>query len=168
MSWQTDGVTMLRVILNDMCDSPTYSDSKLEQLLVVAAHYVATEIDFTVDYDVSISDMSITPDPTDSPRDEAFMNFIVLKGACFADQGAFRLRSALAGLNAKLGPASLSVGGDVLKGYMAILDKGPCAAYSELKQEWQFGDGATVRAIFSPFCGPNVDIRFRNNYYDGR
>lgn len=155
MSWQSDGIIMLRIMLNDNCDDPQYSDSSLEQLLVVAAHYVITDVSLSVDYEVSISDMTITPDPTDDPRDEVFINFMVLKAACLADQGNFRLKAALEGIKAVLGPAALSVGGN-LRGYLTILEQGPCKAYADMKKDFAFGN-TTVKAIFSPFVGNRFD-----------
>lgn len=158
MSWQDEAVIMLRVLIGDIGDEPIHCDSSLQKLLVVAAHYVNQEIEFN--YTVSISDMSITPDPTD-PRDDAFLNFIVLKAACLTDQGTFRAKAVLEGLSSRLGPASLTISGN-LRGFKDILEKGPCKSYEDLKLEYKFGN-PHIKAIFSPFVGPFFDPRDLNN-----
>jgi hypothetical protein len=44
MAWQSEMVTMLRVLINDM-DSECYDDVRLEQLLVLSAKYVKALVD---------------------------------------------------------------------------------------------------------------------------
>ena len=76
---------MLRVVIFDLETTPTYSDSRLEEMLIASAHLVTQDIDFSTSYSIDILGQSITPDPTDS-TDKEFVNFVVLKAACLADQ----------------------------------------------------------------------------------
>ena len=66
MAWQDSMVQMLRVVIFDLETTPTYSDSRLEEMLVASAHLVTQDIDFSTNYTVDILSQSITPDPTDS------------------------------------------------------------------------------------------------------
>jgi hypothetical protein len=157
MAWQDDMVQMLRVFIFDLEETPTYSDARLEEMIIVSAHLVVQEIDFTTDYTVSIMSQTITPDPATN-GDTEFQNFVVLKAACLADQSTLRSKVACGGVTARLGGAALSTSNNI-KGYETLLTLGPCAAYQELKWEWELGNANAIRAILSPFTGNTFDAR---------
>jgi hypothetical protein len=161
MAWQDELVTMLRQVIGDVGSSPTYSDSRLEDMLVTASHMVIQEIPFTNTYTVDISNVTISPDPT-TEKDTEFKNFAVLKAACLADQSTLRTKALQAGISAKLGGASISTSNS-LKGYEVLLNQGPCAAYQEMKWEYELGNANAIRAILSPFVGPNYDATSSRN-----
>lgn len=123
MSWQTEISTITRVWINDLADTPTYSDARLLQLILVAAKYVKIEVNLKYDYTIDLDFSTITPDPT-SIKDEDFIAFVSLKSACLLDHSTFRTKAANEGIRASLGPSSLSVGGN-LAGYETILKQGP-------------------------------------------
>lgn len=152
-TWLDHTIIPLRVIIGDYKAEPTYTDERLHELMIVAATLVKQEISFTTSYTVSVPLLTITPDPVD---DEDFRIFIVLKAACLADQSTFRAKALLEGIRAALGPASLSVAGN-LKGFQYLLENGPCKTYQEMKTQYIFGNAAYVRAILSPFAGNNFD-----------
>lgn len=153
MAWNNTMVTMVRVLISDLDATPTYTDARLEQLIVVASQFVQQELDFSTAYTINIASPDISPDPTvTATKDDAFTNFVVLKAACIADQSTFRTKALAEGIRAVCGPVSLQVAGN-LKGFQTLLDKGPCAAYEELKQDYIFGNINNIRAIFSPFVG---------------
>ena len=157
MAWQDDMTQMLRILIFDIESTPTYSDARLEEMIVTAAHLVIQDINFSTDYTVSIMSQSITPDPTTSD-DTEFVNFVVLKVACIADQSTLRSKVNSAGVSVKLGPASISTGTN-LRGHEVLLNQGPCAAYDEMKWEYELGNANAIRAILSPFVGNNFDPR---------
>lgn len=157
MAWQDDAVMMLRVLINDIATPATYSDAKLEELMVVSARYVNHEIDFDNTYTISICDVSITPDPTTKSTDgEVFMNFFVLKAACLIDQNLLRTKAAIAGLKARCGPAVMETLRH-LDGFNTLIDKGACAAYTQLKFEHEVGNANAIRAVLSPFISNDFD-----------
>ena len=157
MSWQDETIPMLRVLINDLGETPDYSESRLEELLLVAASYVSREIGFANDYTVSITSCTISPDPTDKSGDGLdFMNFIVLKAACIVDQSTLRTKAALAGLKAQFGPARLDTL-QHLDGFKILMEQGPCATYEQLKMEYMFGNDHYVKGVFSPFVSNNFD-----------
>ena len=157
MAWQDDMTQMLRILIFDIESTPTYSDARLEEMIVTASHLVIQDINFSTDYTVSIMSQSITPDPTTSD-DTEFVNFVVLKAACIADQSTLRSKVNSAGVSVKLGPASISNGTN-LRGHEVLLNQGPCAAYDEMKWEYELGNANAIRAILSPFVGNNFDPR---------
>jgi hypothetical protein len=165
MAWQDTAVPILRTLLNDAgCGEKTYSESRLEELCIASAHFNVQELPFSTDYTISIPDATITPDPE---SDVEFINFMVLRAACIADQGTFRERALLAGLEARCGPAILKTMQHV-GGFQTLLTEGPCKAFEELKQDYIFGNTDIIRAVLSPFVGnefqPNIGYNHRDEY----
>ena len=157
MAWTDDMVVMLRVLISDNGDNCQYTDSRLQQLLVVAAQLVKQEIDFTTTYTVSIGDFTISPDPTlSASKDDAFTNFVVIKAACLTDWSTFRTKALVAGVKARCGPAVLETL-QHLDGFKELLSKGPCATYESMKKQWLFGNATFCKAILTPFVGNKFD-----------
>ena len=155
MAWQDNMVQMLRVVIFDLETTPTYSDSRLEEMLIASAHLVTQDIDFSTSYSVDILGQSITPDPTDQ-NDKEFVNFVVLKAACLADQSTLRSKVNSAGVSVRLGPSAISTSNNV-KGFEILLNQGPCSAYEKMKWEYELGNANAIRAVLSPFIGNNFD-----------
>ena len=80
MSWKVDLVVMLRSLVGDL-DSEKFTDERLRQVLTVGAYNVLNDADFSTDYVVSISSLSISPDPI-SEKDTDFSVLLVYKAAC--------------------------------------------------------------------------------------
>lgn len=162
MAWQEELTIITRTLINDWCsqNSPTeYSDSRIQQLIVVAAKYVIKDVNLTRTYNIDVVNIDISPDPTMSDsRDEDFVSFVALKTACLLDQSTFRTKAALEGIKTSLGSASLNIVGN-LSGYKTILEVGPCALYDSLVMKFNIGEATAVRAILSPFIGNNFDPR---------
>lgn len=157
MNWEQEIPVIVRVLINDLSDTPTYSDERLLQLIAVAAKYVEFDVVLDNTYTVNVVTPSITPDPS-AADDSIFISLVSLKAACLVDQSTLRTKAALEGIRAALGPASLSVGGS-MAGIKMILEQGPCAAYDELTSHWDVKEATAVRAVLSPFVGNNFDPR---------
>lgn len=156
MAWQDITVSMLRVLINDLDDTPTYSDNRLIQVLMTSAYLLKQEITFSTTYTINILSQTITPDPSD---DKDFMSLLVMKSACQTDFSTYRTKALLDGINAKCGPVSLTVSGHLV-GFKNLLVMGPCATFEAMKKDYLFGDGQlsnVCRAILSPFIGNNFD-----------
>lgn len=166
MSWQVEVPIIVRTLINDFGDNPTYSDERLLQIITVAAKYVQFDVVLPHSYEINVVNPSITPDPIDN-NDEIFISLTALKSACIVDQGALRTKAALEGIRAALGPASLSVGGS-LSGFKMIIEQGPCATYDELTSHWDVANATAVKSILSPFVGNKFDPRYLNNVHRGR
>jgi len=87
MAWTTEIVKIVRNIINDVDDSDyTYSNSRLQEVIVVAAQFLIPQIDFvntyTITVDGTIDADSIDPDPTvTSTLDNNFTNLIALQAS---------------------------------------------------------------------------------------
>ncbi len=153
--WQDQTLPLIRVMIDDLDNlNYSFSDRRLEQTLIVAAQYINQEIDFDTTYVVSSSNLTITPDPSVAP-DNVFMNFMVLKAACIIDIGSTRVAAMTAGLEAKCGPVVMRTLRR-MDGFSTLLDKGACASYEQLKQEYRFGNVKWAKGILSPFVNSNL------------
>ena len=143
MSWQNTSLIMLRTMLNDAgCDgNNTYSTQRLEDLLITSAYFLPIDINFNSSYSIDVASYTITPNPDDQTDGADFISFMVLKAACLADEGAFRL-----------GPASIQTGGYGAQ-LAVLLNEGPCKSFEELKKAYNFSyEGKKIiRAVMSPF-----------------
>jgi len=166
MSWQTEIPIIVRTLINDWSDPPTYSEERLLQVISVAAKYVQFDVSLENSYNINVVNPNITPDPTVS-QDDIFISLVSLKTACIIDQSTLRTKAALEGIKTVLGPASLSIANS-LTGWKMVIEKGACATYEELTSHWNVQDATSVRAILSPFVGNNFDPRMistNNAYY---
>lgn len=155
MSWNIEMPIIVRTLINDLSDSPTYSDERLLQVIAVAANYVQFDVVLDHSYTVNVVNPNITPDPT-IDNDSIFISLTCLKAACIVDQSTLRTKAAMEGIRASLGPAQLSVANS-LAGIRLIIEQGPCAAYDELTSHWDVKEATAVRAVLSPFVGNRFD-----------
>lgn len=162
MAWQDEITIMVRTLINDLGENPTYSDERLQQVIAVAAKYVEFDVVLDKTYLVDVVTPSITPDPTIGD-DNIFIALVSLKASCIIDQSTYRTKAGMEGIRASLGPASLSISGQsaALK---AMLELGPCAAYDELTAHWDVKEATAIRAILSPFVGNNFNPRYIQSY----
>ena len=172
MSWQIEIPIIVRTLIDDFGDIPTYSDDRLIQIITVAAKYVQFDVVLDYQYTVDVANLSITPDPTNN-RDEIFISLVGLKAACIVDQSSLRTKAALEGIRASLGSANISIGNS-LQGLITILEKGSCASYDELVSHWDVKNATAIAAVLSPFVGNKFNPRYvlrgnirSNSYIDG-
>ena len=173
MEWHGAMINMLRVLIGDNTYSGAYvyTDSRLIETLVVAAMYTAQEIKFATDYTIDVIYSTISPDPYVT-SDRTFMNMTALKAACIIDQGTYRTKAVLSGLEAKCGPTTLKTLNH-LDGFKELLSMGPCAMFDKLKLDYEFsGDGLNniIHFVLSPFAGNDFDPvdSFQTYYYSER
>jgi len=165
-TWKDELTVIVRTLVNDFSDPYTYSDERIHQVIAVAGKYVQFDVVLDHFYKIDVSDVTIDPDPT-LDDDTIFIGLVCLKAACIIDQSTFRTKSALEGIRASLGPASLSVAGQS-SAWRTMLELGPCAAYDELTSHWDVKEATAIRAVLSPFVGNKFDPRSINTYIDPR
>lgn len=144
--WQNLYITVLRILIDDNSEDPKFKDSRLEDVLVVAASQVSEEARIST-YTIDITPPEITPTPI---ADDAFRNLVTLKAACIIDRGNLRHAALVNGLEAKCGPAMMKVNNRV-SGFATLIDKGYCAAYDEAIRQYIFGNVSFAKGILSPF-----------------
>jgi hypothetical protein len=166
MAWYNEIPIMVRTLINDLSDCPTYTDERLLQVITVAAKYVQFDVVLDHQYTINVVAPNITPDPTDND-DSIFISLVSLKASCIIDQSTLRTKAAMEGIRAALGPANLSVAGSLV-GIKLLLETGPCAAYEELTSHWDVKEATAIRAVLSPFVGNRFDPSILNTYHNPR
>lgn len=160
--WQLEIPIIVRGLIGDISENPTYSDSRINQVAIVTSQYIVSEISLNKKYTISIIDGSISPDPSNpTTRDIDFMSFWGLKTACLIDQSSLRTRALSSGIRTSLGSASLDIDSSV-DGYKLLLENGPCKVYDKLRLEYNIGNSSALQAILSPFVGNNFDPQMLN------
>lgn len=157
MAWQDELPIIVRTLINDLGETPTYTDERILQVITVAAKYVQFDVVLDHKYIIDIVNNGISPDPT-IDDDSIFIGLVCLKTACIIDQSTLRTKAITEGIRAALGPAQLWVSGS-LAGINLLLEKGPCAAYEELTSHWDVKEATAIRAVLSPFVGNKFDPR---------
>lgn len=159
MSWQTEMTLIVRTLISDLdLVSPTYSDQRIEQVITVAGTYVQSDANLSKTYQIDVTNLIITPDPTTPVRDDWFVGLTCLKSACILDQSTFRTKAAIDGVRTSLGSASIGITSN-LSGFKTILDQGPCYLYQSMLNDLNIGNAQAIQAILSPFVGNEFDPR---------
>lgn len=160
MSWQPELTSMVRTLINDSVEPYQFSDERIIDTILVAGKYLQFDINLDHSYAIDVINKTITPDPTDD-NDEIFIILSSLKAACLVDQGTLRIKAAMEGVRAALGPASLSVGG-AAAGWAMILEHGPCKLYDDLIEHWDVANASSIAAVLGPFSGNKFDPEFQH------
>lgn len=161
MAWNTDLVLMLRVLISDITEPQTYTDTYLERVLVTAGIMVDADIPFGTTYVYDISLLTITPDPV-ILSDSAFMSLVPLKAACILTVGEFK--SALGqGIKVRDGDSAIDTSVS-FKGYRDILELGPCKSYEKLR--WALiASGGVGKAVLGPHREPGGNALSTISWY---
>jgi len=121
------------------------------------------EVHFKTAYVVDVEAKTITPDPLHPTRledGEEFVNLMVLKAACIADEGNFRTAALSQGVSARIGPASIQTSsyGQYLG---TLLNDGPCKSYAQLVELYNmsYDSAKIIRAVMSPFVANDYNPR---------
>ncbi len=158
MAWQDTMVTMLRVVIDDMGSNPTYSDSRLEEILVVSAKLTKKDVDFTNDYTIGVTDSTISPDPVSS-SDNAFVNLVTLKAACLVANSEFKTEANNA-ISVRDGSAAIDKRG------VAAAKKdwrdSICNDYERAEREFKLGNSNAGASIIGPYNLHSHDNRSNN------
>lgn len=148
MSWSDEMVPVVRVLINDLGSPTTYTDSRLEEVIVVAAQLLLKEIDWDKTYVISISASSITPDPTSDARDDAFINLVCLKAASFIYDSEAKTASVM-GIRITDGPSTIDISGR-LSSSLALSEKFR-EDFRRAKIEYLAGNSRAGHAILTPY-----------------
>ena len=122
MPWQNEMTLIVRHLVNDL-DSSSYifTDSRLEEAVLVSAQLASLEIDFENTYTIDVDSVSLSPDPTTTgSKDDSFINLVSLKTAHML-LGSEIKTHALNSISLKDGPSSLDLRG-IVSGLKILFD----------------------------------------------
>jgi hypothetical protein len=139
-------------MVNDIDPSnQTYADNRLQELLIVAAQFVAQEVSFNTTYTIDVDQLLLAPDPTiPNNRDDSFINLICLKAACILDLAETRVATSQA-FGVRDGGTSIDMRGSA-EARLKFLKAGWCGKYEEAKDQYAAnGRNIAGAAIMGPF-----------------
>ncbi len=167
MAWDDVLIPMVRNLINDTSDAPTYDDDRIEQAIMTAGMIVTNDFEFDVFYTFSFTTPDIDPDPTlPDTLDNEFIALVALKAACILSTNAYQLAVNNA-ISVRDGSSSVSTGVG-LGGYADLLKNGPCGAYASLLEKLSVRAGMNNGgAVLGPHsCGDYGP--YYGSYYDTR
>lgn len=144
-TWQVPTRMLLRNRINDAVSPYTYSDSRLNDILIAAAAEVCVAVNFANDYIVNITQQTITPDPG---TDNMFMVLVALKAATFVTKSEYHTAS-LKAYNFKDGPSSID--GRSVAEAKKVIAANAQKEYDDAVFAYQVGNYSVGEAIVSPF-----------------
>ena len=149
MAWQNEMSIIVRHLINDLDSSSyTFTDSRVEESILVAAQLVLIEIDFDKSYTIDVDAASISPEPTTSgDKDNSFINLVSLKTGTILLGSELKTHS-LNAIALKDGPSSLDLRGIVSS--LKILFDDINKKYEDAKIEFKM-NGIVGQAILGPY-----------------
>lgn len=161
MVWQNEMVRVLRYLIDDI-NSSTYSDSRLEETIIVAAQLLIDDIDFDNTYTIDVDALTLSPDPTElSTKDNDFINLVSLKAACIV-LGSEAKTLASQSYVIKDGPSSI----DTTAAYKALreLHKQMCDDLASSIIQLKAGSSVGGQAIITPYTYEGFGPDYYRNF----
>lgn len=139
-------VNLLRIVINDLSDTQTYTDDRLSQALVAAMYYVAYDADIST-YVPNASTIDIVPSPA---GDVDIANLLILKANCLIDHWRARDAVRKSGVSFQEFSSRVDTKG-IADAHLKLLQIGACKAYDEALFDYAYGDGSFGIVIMTPF-----------------
>lgn len=150
--WDTEMVTLLRFVIDDVDEPVKYTDGRLRQLILVASQFTQSENNFPQVYTISIDNQIIKPDPTNVKvtgiRDDAFINLTILKAACLLARAGLP-KANRQHMSVREGPYQFDGRGRII-GEQVIV-KTWCEAYGDAQWENSMNYREPGRVIIGPY-----------------
>jgi hypothetical protein len=150
LTWQTETTMTLRYMVADTAIPATYTDISLQELFLIGAHFVQTEITFPTPYKINVAKLLISPDPTlDISRDDPFIDLAILKAACIIDNNEARLAAKRAVI---MRDAQKTIDmRQVSLSKIEIWKNGWCNEYETARFQYALGNVSAGAAVLGPF-----------------
>lgn len=166
MTWATDLVLMVRVIVSDLELPQTYSDEYIQRVIITAGIQVDSEFPFSFTYVYDISALTILPDPVVNV-DSSFMALIPLKASCILTQGEFK-QALGQGIKVRDGDSAIDTSVS-FRGYRDILELGPCKSFEKLKwsllASGEAGNGGVGKVVLGAHRTPGGNALSTISWY---
>jgi len=152
MGWQNEMVRIVRFLINDL-DGSTYTDSRLEETILVAAQLQYISIDFDNTYVIDIDTLSLSPDPTSGTKDDWFINIVCMRAACIILNSEAKTLAAQS-YKIKDGPSSIEVG-ETYKNTIALYEDA-CDRLSLMIMQYKAGNSVAGHAVLTPYTQERI------------
>ncbi len=144
MAWQEEITPMVRHLIDDFSNPFTYTDDRLHDIIITAAHIMNMELNFINTYTITISTCTISPDPS---SDGSFLSLAALKAACIILSSESKTK---AGESIKVidGPATIDTGDRAKSAAEAATNA--CEMYTTARMNYMSGQSVAGQAIMTP------------------
>lgn len=157
MSWQSELTTIVRHLIDDTdISNPSFTDSRIETAILVSARLLLLEVDFEQTYTVNVDQCLLSPDPTDSPIDEGFVNLLCLKTACIILGNDAKAKASQA-VKVVDGPSSVDT--TATAKHAMELYKDACDKFEQYKFNFTSVNNNIGKAILSPYSPGSQGVR---------
>jgi hypothetical protein len=164
MAWQTEIVTIVRHMINDI-DAAVYNDERIQETIIVSTTLLLPRVDFSHDYSADVDLLSLSPDPTQvTPKDNDFIRLVSLQTASFILNCEVKTM-ALQAIKIVDGPSTVDVTG-AYKALKELADKYQKDLDAAV-MDYQAGNSVGAGAVMTPYTVDSVAFgtRIRNYYY---
>lgn len=160
MSWQGTMSTVVRHLINDVDPTAfTFSPSRIETAILVAAQLSIMNIDFNNVYSINVESGDLSPDPSDEEtKDDPFIALTCLRAACIILGAEIRKESGNA-ISIKDGPSAIDLRG--VTSTLSMLYKDLCDKYESALLDYRAGNSVSGQSILGPYS-PGSDLISRN------
>jgi hypothetical protein len=149
MSWKTEIGTIVRHLIDDTGDSPTYPDHRIETTILVASQLIQTEINFENIYSIRVEQCTLSPDPCLlADRDDGFINLVALKAACIILAAEYKSQG-LSSVRVMDGPSSIDLSSAAT--HMKHIYDTLCERYENYKLNFAAANNNVGKAVLSPY-----------------
>lgn len=151
MAWDTVLPVMVRHLIDDVNDTQTYNDERVNMSILTAAILATQDYDFPTAYTVDFCAIDISPDPTaEATLDVAAIALFSLKAACILNFNKYQ-GSLADGIKVRDGDSEVDTTG-AFGGYRDIIILGPCASYDRMLTKLSTLRSMNLgKAVVSPF-----------------
>lgn len=159
--WSDEIVLMIRSVIGDL-DESSYMHNRLEQLAIVAAYTINSRFTFSSNYQINITDLTISPDPF-VVNDTDFCILTAYKAACILLSSELKTQAGNS-ISIKDGPSAIDLSG--IGRNLNIAMQNICKQLETMIYDFQvnseMGGGGGGYAILSPYS-PGSD--HTGNYF---
>lgn len=157
-------IPMVRNLIGDTSDTPTYEDERIEQAIITAGLIVSQEYQFDADYIFDFVSSDISPDPTSSSTlDNKFIALVALKAACMLSLNTYQTAVGQ-GISVRDGDSAIDTTTG-FGGYRDIINLGPCASYNKLLNTLISAKSMSGgKAVFGPYSHGNLPFDNYGNW----
>lgn len=149
MAWNDVMPLMLRYIIGDVDCPETYTDVRLQTMILISGKFVAAEATFSQNFVPDLTLMTLTPDPTCEPTlDDWYANMTVLKAAHNIILSEHKLLTNGSAIMYKDGSATVDMR-DLAKHKYELL-KDISKQYSDAMLNYKMGVNPSCAAIVGP------------------
>lgn len=149
MAWQETTTVMVRMLVDDLDESNyTYSNERVEQSILVSAQLVNGEADFQNEYEVNLTQFTLSPDPTETtPQDNDYINLVAYRAACLILSSEVKASVNKAVL-VKDGPSTIDMRNT--SGTLMDLRNKVCEKFEDMLMDYKAGKSIAGQSILGP------------------